>query len=193
MVKIFKVFVPVSVIALLVFETAILFGCYVAGVYLAERLFEGPLFAEDFFANDNGILRLAFVVATIMLGLYFNDLYDSFQIKSRIQLLQQVCLSVGIAFLTQALMGYVVSGWIVPRYTMILGSMLVLLVIPPFRILYATQAVKAFGAERVLFLGTSHTLKELADGTPKKKLSGRLKGSIECLDDGAGVKSAAGD
>ena len=42
MVKIFKVFVPVSVITLLVCEAAILYGCYIAGLYLAEWLFEGP-------------------------------------------------------------------------------------------------------------------------------------------------------
>ena len=43
MVKIFKVFVPVSVIALLIGEAAILFGCYLAGLYLAELLLEAPV------------------------------------------------------------------------------------------------------------------------------------------------------
>ena len=56
--------------------------------------------------GDNGLLRLTFVVATIMFGLYFNDLYENFQISSRIQLVQQICLAVGVAFLTQAFMGY---------------------------------------------------------------------------------------
>jgi sugar transferase (PEP-CTERM system associated) len=172
MVKIFKVFVPVSVIALLVFETAILYGCYVAGVYLAGWLFEGPLFAEDFLLNDNGLLRLGLVVATIVLGLYFNDLYESFQISSRIQLIQQVCLSVGVAFLTQAFIGYLVSGWIVPRYTMIVGSMIVLIIVPPFRMLYATLVFRAFGAERVLFLGSSRTLREIAEGLKGKPTMG---------------------
>jgi sugar transferase (PEP-CTERM system associated) len=184
MVKIFKVFVPVSVIALLVCETAILFGCYVAGVYLAQWLFEGPLFAEGFFYDDNGLLRLSFVVATIVLGLYFNDLYESFQVRSRIRLFQQVCLSVGIAFLMQAFMGYLVTGWIVPRYTMILGSMIVLIVIPPFRILYASVVFNAFGAERVLFLGSSRTLKDVSQGITEKPTMG-LK-IIGYLDDGAG-------
>src|SRR5579871_2592514 len=106
MVKLFKVFVPVSVLALLACESLILFAAYFAGVYLAGWLFEGPLFAESFFVVDNGLVRLLFVVATIMLGLYFNDLYESFQVRSRIQLVQQVCLSVGVSFLVQALMGY---------------------------------------------------------------------------------------
>jgi sugar transferase (PEP-CTERM system associated) len=184
MVKIFKVFVPVSVLVLLVCETAILYGCYVAGVYLAQAMFEGPLFAAGFLWDDNGFVRILIAVATIMLGLYFNDLYESFQIRSRIQLIQQVCLAVGVAFFTQAFMGYLVTGWIVPRYTMILGSTIVLIVLPPFRILYATLVFRAFGAEQILFLGSSITLQELAKGIEEKPTMG-LK-IIGFLDDGAG-------
>jgi sugar transferase (PEP-CTERM system associated) len=184
MVKIFKVFVPVSVIALLVFETVILYGCYVAGVYLAQVLFEGPLFAEGFFWDDNGLVRILIAVATIVMGLYFNDLYESFQVRSRIQLVQQVCLAVGVAFFAQAFMGYIVVGWIVPRYTMILGSLIVLIVIPPFRILYANLVLSALGAELVLFLGSSRTLRDLAKGIQENPMMGlRIVGY---LDDSAG-------
>jgi sugar transferase (PEP-CTERM system associated) len=181
MVKIFKVFVPGSVIALLVSEAAILFACYLAGLYLAEWLFEGPTFADEFLV-DNGLLRLSFVVATIMLGLYFNDLYESFHISSRIQLIQQVCLSVGVAFLVQAFMGYLLSGWIVPRYTMIIGSAIVLVVIPSWRVAYVTLVFRALGAERVLFFGSSPTLRELAEGLEGRPTMG-LK-LIGYLDDG---------
>ncbi len=183
MVKIFKVFVPVTVIVLLVCEAALLYGCYVAGVYLAQWLFNGPLFAESFFADENGLLRLLLVVATIIFGLYFNDLYESFQVRSRIQLIQQICLAVGIAFLFQALLGYLVAGWIVPRYAMILGSTIVLIVIPPFRLLYSTLVFKAFGVERVLFLGSSRTLKDVAEGILEKPTLGMK--IIGYLDDGA--------
>ena len=183
MVKLFKVFVPVSVLALLVCEAVILYGCYIAGLYLAQSLFEGPTFVDEFLL-DNGLLRLLIVVATVMFSLYFNDLYERFQITSQIQLVQQICLAVGIAFLTQALMGYLVAGWIAPRYTMILGSMIVLIVIPPWRILYSSLVFKALGAERVLFLGSSPTLRELAGGLQERPAMG-LK-VVGYLDDGAG-------
>jgi len=171
MVKIFKVFVPASVVALLIGETAIVFGCYVSGLFIAEWLFETPGFAEDFLFT-NGLLRLSIVVATIILGLYFNDLYDSLHIRSSIQLLQQICFAVGIAFLTQAFLGYLSVGLIVPRYTMILGSTMVVMVLPPCRILYVTRVLKAWGSERVLFLGSSLTLKEIAEGLSEKPTMG---------------------
>ena len=184
MVKIFKVFVPVSILALLIGEAVILFGCFLVGLYLAELLFEGASFASFFLSEDNGVLRLVLVVGTIMLGLYFNDLYEDFHINSRIQLLQQVCLAVGVAFLSQALLGYVLTGLIVPRYTMILGSMLVLLLIPPWRVMYVTLVFKAIGAERVLFMGSSPTLKELAQGLAAKPTMGL--NVVGYLDDEAG-------
>ena len=67
---------------------------------------------------------------------------------------------------------------------MILGSMIVLIVIPPFRMVYATVVFKALGAERVLFLGSSRTLREIAEGIKEKPTMG-LK-IIGYLDDGAG-------
>ena len=107
-----------------------------------------------------------------MLGLYFNDLYENFQIKSHIQLVQQVCLAVGVAFLTQAFVGYLFVALIVPRYAMILGSAIVLLAIPPWRMTYATLVFQALGAERVLFFGSSPTLRELAEGLEERRTMG---------------------
>ena len=144
--KFFNVFASANAIALLVCEAAILSACYLTGVFLAERIFGGPIFAKTFFFGDNGLLRIAFVVATIILALCFNHLYDDFQVRSRTRLIQQVCLAVGVAFLTQALVAYLLPGWILPRYTMILGSMIVLIVIPSFRIVYASVVFRGNGS-----------------------------------------------
>jgi sugar transferase (PEP-CTERM system associated) len=162
MLRIFKVFVPTSVVALLLCEAAILFGCYTGGIFLAERIFDGRGFAQFFFAEDRGFTRIAIVTATVMFGLYFNDLYEHFHVQSRIELIQQICLALGVAFLAQALMGYLVDGWIVPRYSMILGSTLVLLLLLPWRVFYSSAVFKAIGAEQVLFLGSSPILRAVA-------------------------------
>jgi hypothetical protein len=135
--KFFNVFLAANDIALFVCEAAILCGCYLTGLFLDERTFEGPIFVESFL-RYNGLLRIAFVVATIILGLSFNRLYDSCRVGPRAQVIKGVCLAVGLAFLTQAFVGYLLSGWILPRYTMILGSLIVLIVVPLFRIVYAS-------------------------------------------------------
>lgn len=124
------------VLALLAAEAAIIYGCYLVGVYLAQRFVYGASFATDFLLDDNGLLRLLFVVATIMFALYFSGLYRHLHVASRIRLIQQVCLAVGVAFLAQAFVGYLATGWIVPRYAMLFGSLLVLIVIPSLRMLW---------------------------------------------------------
>jgi sugar transferase (PEP-CTERM system associated) len=99
-----------------------------------------------------------------MLGIYFHDLFTEFRIKSRILLLQQVCLVVGIAFLTQALLTYLkLPNWIMPRYVMILGSALVLVFLPAWHLIYASVIMKALGSDRVLFLGTSSLVQEISE------------------------------
>jgi sugar transferase (PEP-CTERM system associated) len=182
MLKIFKVFVPTSVVALLFCEALILYACYAAGVFLADRFFEEPGFSHFFFSEDLGYLRLTIVTLTIMFGLYINDLYEGLNVRSSTELIQQVCLAVGAALLSQALMGYAVVGWIVPRYSMMLGSALVLLVIPPWRIFFAVWIARTIGAEQVLFMGSSPILGEVAAQLRERPFMG-LK-IIGFLDDG---------
>jgi sugar transferase (PEP-CTERM system associated) len=99
-----------------------------------------------------------------MVGIYFHDLYTQFRISSRILLVQQLCLVVGIAFLTQALLSYLKHPeWILPKWLMIIGSGLVLVFLPAWRILYAGVVLKALGSERLLFLGSSPVVQEISD------------------------------
>lgn len=159
MVRLFRVFVPTSVLALLISETILIFSCYILASFFI--LDSDP---TVFLLYEGGLARISIVVGCVMLGIYFHDLYTQFRIKSRILLLQQVCLVVGIAFLTQALLGYLkLPDWTLPRWEMILGSALVLALLPAWRIVYANIVMRALGAERVLFLGSSALIEEISD------------------------------
>jgi hypothetical protein len=127
---------PWQAVTLLVCETALICACYLAGLYWAGRTFEGPSFVTDFLWHNNGLVRVLLVVATIVTALYFTDRQMRWQPASGIRLYQQVCLAVGVAFVVQAFLGYLFTGLIAPRYVMMLGSLLVLIVIPFFRMLY---------------------------------------------------------
>ncbi len=159
MVRLFRVFVPASVLALLISETILLISCYILAAFLV--LESDP---SVFLLYDGGLARIALVVGCEMVGIYFHDLYTKFRIQSRILLIQQLCLVVGIAFLTQAFLSYLrLQGWILPARLMIVGSALVLLSLPAWRILYASVVMKALGSERVLFLGASEVVQEIAE------------------------------
>src|SRR5258708_7788843 len=158
MIRLFRVFVPTSVVALLISEAILIFSCYIlASTFTAESGTEIFLFYEG------GLARIALVVGCVMIGIYFQDLYWHFKIKSRTLLLQQLCLVLGIAFLTQALLDYLkLPQWILPHMLMIWGSTLVLVLLPAWRVFYDKFIIKALGAQRILFLGTSQVVQDIA-------------------------------
>ena len=159
MVRLFRVFVPTSVLALLISETVLIFCCYILASFFI--LDADPVI---FLLYDGGLARIALVVGCVMLGIYFHDLYTQFRIKSRILLIQQLCLVVGIAFLTQAGLSYLKKPeWILPKWMMIIGSFLVLVFLPAWRMLYASVVLKAMGSQRILFLGSSPLIQEISE------------------------------
>ena len=159
MIRLFRVFVPSSVVALLVSEVILIYTCYVVATFAV--LHEDP---QVFLRYDNGWWKIAVVAVCIVVGIYFHDLYQHLRIKSRILLLQQMGLVLGIAFLMQALLGYLrLPDLILPTWLMIVGSLMALILVPAWRIFYSGVVFKAMGTERVLFLGASAAVKEIGD------------------------------
>ena len=71
MIQLFRVFIPVSVIGLLISEFLLIFICYAFGAALLSP-FINPEFDLGFFLlNDGGIFRISAVVACIVTALYF--------------------------------------------------------------------------------------------------------------------------
>src|SRR3954466_257631 len=157
MIQLFKVFIPVSVIGLVLSEFLLILLCYLAGTALISSLVDSEFSLLFLIQAEYGLLTIAFVVACVVAGLYFQDLYSNFKVRSVTLLMQQLCLVIGFAFLLQAMFTYVRRPeWSMPRWGMIFGSLLTLVFIPAWRVFYSGYAMKALGAQRVLFLGTSY-------------------------------------
>jgi sugar transferase (PEP-CTERM system associated) len=157
MVRLFRVFIPSTVLGLLLSEVLLVSACY----YLACALMvEGDL--TIFLLYEGGLPRLALVVASIILGLYFNDLYTALRVHSRILLLQQMSLVIGITFLIQGLLAYLNPAWRMPRRVMLLGSLVCFVVLPAWRILYNGLISRVFGAERLLLVGNTPLMLRIA-------------------------------
>ena len=93
---------------------------------------------------------------------------------SRIHLAQQVSLVLGGAFLLQAVLGYGRSTLQLNKWTMVYGSLLVLLVLPVWRGAFFSVISKALPPERVLFLGASSTLRGIAQRLSERPELGSL-------------------
>ena len=187
MIRLFRVFIPTSVVALLVSEIILTYTCYVVATFL--MMDAAP---EVFLIDDNGWLRIAIVVGSLMFGIYFHDLYTQFRIRSRILLFQQVIVVVGVTFLTQALLVYLrLQELILPTWVMIIGSGLTLILLPAWRILFSTVVMKAMGSERVLFLGTSSVSQEIVEYLIEHPETGLTAvGFVDNLDTGAEIAGA---
>lgn len=157
MIRIFKVFVPTSILALLASESCLVFACYLLAVYL-----DTDLDPEMFFQLDSGLARLAIGTGLVLMGTVFYGLYTNVRIQNRLRLLQQICVVLGMAFSAQALMNFVAPDWTVPRNTMLAGSGFALVGLFGWRLLFNVAIRKALRAKRVLFLGSSPAAASLA-------------------------------
>ena len=157
MTRIFRVFVPATAVVLLLSEILIITSAFIVAVYLELEV--------DPWVNliyDGGLIHLVPVLATILLGMHFNDLYSQFYVKSRIVLLQQLCLVMGGAFLLQGLLSYIVPDMRVSAHVMAVGSGLAVVAIYFWRVLFSTFAIKVMGRDSLLMVGGSPLLEDIA-------------------------------
>lgn len=158
MIRIFNNAVPVRAFTLFVSEVALLFACFITAALFDPDIVD----LNIFLLYDSGALRFGIVVAMVVLVLFFRNLYVDVRVRSRLELFQSLCMIFGIAFVGQGLIGYLNSDWIVPRRVMLLGSVLALIALFIWR-LYFNYAARSFASVRkVLFLGTSPTVRQLA-------------------------------
>jgi sugar transferase (PEP-CTERM system associated) len=115
-----------------------------------------------FLLYDGGLSRILLVMASILIGLYLHDLYSQTQVKSRIILIQQLCLVMGAAFLTQSLIAYLNASLRVPIRVMLVGSAIAGVAIYCWRLLFSAFAFQLVGRDRLLLVGGSPLLEDIA-------------------------------
>jgi sugar transferase (PEP-CTERM system associated) len=166
MVRLFRVFIPVAVVILILSELLLLLGAYIGAAYL---VYDGD--PVEYLLMGTGVMNISLVVLTIMLGLYLNDLYSDFYIKSHLVLVQQLCFVLGAAFLIQGAISYVDRDLRMPLHVMLPGSAMAIAAIYVWRLLFSGFAVERLGGDRLLLVGSSVVLAEVAahlDAHPEK-------------------------
>jgi sugar transferase (PEP-CTERM system associated) len=156
MIRLFRVFIPVGALTVLVSEILLLTSAFVLASYFVLEV------DPTVFLLDDGLLvRILLVIASILIGLHFNDLYSQIYVKSRILLLQQLCLIIGVAFLIQGFISYLNPNLRVPIKVMVLGSFFSLAAIFVWRIFFSAYALQVVGRDRLLLVGGSPLLEDI--------------------------------
>src|SRR5438132_8759089 len=156
MIRLFKVFIPVGTLTLLVSEIILVTSAFILATYI-----DLPVDPTVFLLDDGGMVRITLVLASILIGLHFHDLYSQFYVKSRIVLIQQLCLVMGIAFLSQGLIAYLNPNLRVPIRVMLWGSSIAVVAIFSWRIFFSAYAIKVVGRDRLLLVGGSPLLEDI--------------------------------
>jgi sugar transferase (PEP-CTERM system associated) len=169
MIRLFRVFVPVGTLILLVSEIMLVFSAFILATYIILDV--DP---KIYLLYEGGIPSIVLVLVSILIGLYLHDLYSDIFVRSRIALLQQLCLVIGIAFLTQGFIAYLSRSLRMPIHVMILGSFLALVAIYSWRVFFSNHALRVVGRDTLLLVGGSPVLEEIAQfivDHPEKGLS----------------------
>jgi sugar transferase (PEP-CTERM system associated) len=169
MIRLFRVFVPVGTLILLISEILLVFSAFILATYVILDV--DPTI---YLLYEGGMASIVLVLLSIVIGLYLHDLYSDIFVKSRIALLQQLCLVIGIAFLTQGFIAYLSRNLRMPIHVMVLGSFLALTAIYLFRIFFSAYALRVVGRDTLLLVGGSPVLEEIAQyivDHPEKGLS----------------------
>ena len=174
-------FIPSAVLALIVSEVVLIITAYVIGIHFLSEI--DPMVWLLF---DDGLARILLLVGALVLGIYFQDLYSVIRPPSRPALIQQFCLVFGMGFLFQALLSYGAPTLVLPRRTMMFGSILLIVLLPSWRIIYSSLVLRAIAADRLLFLGASQTACRVAEQIQQKPELGMMPiGFVADPDDGA--------
>ena len=156
MIRLFKVFIPVGTLALLVSEVLLVTSAFIFATYVVLEV--DPTI---FLLYDGGLFRISLVLLSIIVGLHFHDLYSQIHVKSRVVLVQQLCLVMGVAFLTQGLIAYADANLRVPIRVMVVGSALAVVAIFFWRVLFSAFALQVVGRDRMLLVGGSPLLEDI--------------------------------
>ena len=148
---------PVGTFALLISEILLVTGAFILASYIVI-----PADPAEYLLYDGGFESILLVVLSILVGLYLNDLYTDIHLRSRIILLQQLCLVMGMAFLFQGLVSYLDAGLRMPLRLMALGSSLAMMAIYIWRNLFSAFVVRVVGRDCLLLVGDSPVLVDIA-------------------------------
>ena len=157
MMRLFPVFVSTRIFGLLFSEILLIFGSFILASYFVFQV--DP---ADYLLYDGGLVSITLVLLSILLGLYLQDLYSDIRVHSKIVLLQQLCLAIGMAFLIEGFIAYLDKYLRMPAWVMAWGSLLTMGSIFIWRSLYTAYVLQVAGREQLLFVGGSPVLLDIA-------------------------------
>ncbi|MDZ4800622.1 MAG: sugar transferase [Bryobacteraceae bacterium] len=150
MTGLFRIFVPASLLGLVVSDAILIVACYTGPIFILMDIDT----VQIYFQYEGGGARVAIAAGIPLIGLYLGDVYDRAGMRLSLQFTQYFSLVIGVGFLIQALLLSFEGDLEMPRQSMLVGSLLALILLPAWRWVYQNASPHALEPEKLLFAGT---------------------------------------
>ncbi|HEX2458099.1 MAG TPA: TIGR03013 family XrtA/PEP-CTERM system glycosyltransferase [Vicinamibacterales bacterium] len=147
---------PRSVV-LLTGETCLLLTAVIAGTFMQL----GPL-AIPALSDGGGILRVILIVGVCQMCLHYADLYDLPRIQNVREFLVRLVLAVGATAAILALLYSWFPRWMIGPGVFLIAGILVISLVPSWRLTFAWLTSRVAPRERLLIVGTNPAAVEFA-------------------------------
>lgn len=150
MIRLFNAYFPTRTILLTVSEALLVTASFVAAVVL----WKGPnLDANIYLLYDNGLGRILLVVAVFVVLMYYFDLYDSFVLSNRREVVTRLVGVLGAAFVALAVLYYAFPEISLGGSSLWIGVGIVVVALPLWRRLFFLLNRSARFSERAILYG----------------------------------------
>jgi lipopolysaccharide/colanic/teichoic acid biosynthesis glycosyltransferase len=179
MIRLFNASIAPATFILLLFESLLLLGALVLATVAVADV--DPV---DYLLYDSGLIALLLVVLGFLLGLHFQDLYTDIRVKSKVFLVQQLCMVAGVAFLAEGLISYLNSDLRVSVHVMLLASAIAVPTLFLERLVFSNFAGQLVPRTRLVMIGQSPILTQLRTWIEMQPQAGLVvEGVAETLDE----------
>src|SRR5687768_13915755 len=155
--RIFSRILTARAVTLVAFETLLIVGAIATAVFIRF----GSRGAEVMTAND-WLFKFLLVAAILQACLYYADLYDVRTLGDRRELFVRLVQALGAASFVLAGVYYWFPGLVIGRGVIAVAALLMLTLVPGWRLLFEWLSRNVRARERLLLVGTNAAAVELA-------------------------------
>jgi len=150
MIRLFNAYFPTRTLLLTVTEALLV----TLGFVLAVRLWAGTTMdANIYLLYENGLPRIGLVVAVFLILMYYFDLYDSFVLGNRREVITRLVGVLGSAFVALAVLYYLFPEVSLAGSSLWTGVLIVAVAVPAWRLLFFVLNRSARFSERAIIYG----------------------------------------
>ena len=148
---------PASTVALLAVDLLLIAAAFAGSIAITVQGDPRPYIFDSL-----GWIAIIIVMIAFVGGMYFHNLYSQVYIRSRVLLLEQLCIVAGLAFILEGLISYLSPDLRLEIGVMLWGGLMATSALFAWRLFFSRYSLEVLGLDRLLVIGDGPVIDELA-------------------------------